>query len=419
MGESAQVDVLCMACDDKLCDFRPRRLVRRPLGPHDVLLHLSFCGVCHSDLHIASEHMRGIGMKTEYPIVPGHELAGVCVQVGHAVTKIKVGDHVGVGCLVDSCFECNACQRGEENNCKKQVFTYNGRDWSGRAATPGRKTTLGGYSDKYVVHERFAVLIPKSYPLEAAGPIMCAGSTMYDPLRRYGATKGTRVAIVGLGGLGILGIKLAKALGCEVTAISRSVAKKTIATEAGATSFVVSVDPKSMREAKQAFDLILNTIPSSFDYRSYQRLVKPGGRQVILGLCAPFVGAMVSEGLFGRQKSPIVSSYISGIKGTQEVMNLCAENNILPLVELRPIKDLNAIYQALDQSNSDGVRYVLDIGGTLNEKAFEECLATRPQLKLSNTRVSVGPVAGNIFSMLMSILVHRFPTGRKGAKNVV
>jgi uncharacterized zinc-type alcohol dehydrogenase-like protein len=195
-----------------------------------------YCGICHTDVHTAAGHLSALGMK-RYPCVPGHELAGVCTAVGKNVSRVKVGDHVGVGCMVDSCMNCSACQRGEEQKCSKQVGTYGAKDnGSGRAATGpvggGTMTpahTIGGYTTQMVVHEKFAIIIPKEYPMEYAGPVMCAGVTLFDPLRRYKAKPGSKVAVVGLGGLGQMGVKIANAMGCVVTVVSRSPAKEKFA----------------------------------------------------------------------------------------------------------------------------------------------------------------------------------------------
>jgi uncharacterized zinc-type alcohol dehydrogenase-like protein len=193
------IDIVCMATQSPSCDFKPLALQRRPLGAHDVLIDMKYCGICHTDVHAATGDVAAL-MGKHYPCVPGHELAGVCTRVGAAVTKFKVGDQVGVGCMVDSCLTCKSCLAGEEQKCSKQVATYNGIDKSGRAAPHGTKHTLGGYTSKMVVHERFGILIPPSYPLECAGVVMCAGVTLFDPLRRYKCA-GKRVGIIGVGGL--------------------------------------------------------------------------------------------------------------------------------------------------------------------------------------------------------------------------
>ena len=278
-GPAAPVDALCMAAADARCDFRPARFNRRAVGRSDVLLDMKYCGICHTDVHAAQGHLVALSGRC-YPCVPGHELAGVVAAVGADVTRVRVGDHVGVGCMVDSCLTCAACRRGEEQMCSKQTATYNGKDnGSGRAAPgPGAPAhTLGGYTDKFVVHERFAVVIPKSYPLECAGPVMCAGVTLFDPLRRYGATKGTRVGVVGLGGLGQMGIRLAKAMGCIVTAITRSAAKADFAKECGADFVIVSTSSDDMARARaaRALDLVLNTIPVEHDYAPFTALLAP------------------------------------------------------------------------------------------------------------------------------------------------
>lgn len=311
--------------------------------------------------------------------------------------------------MVDSCQECAACKRGEEQMCKKQVATYNGVDFSGRAAQPGRKTTIGGYTNKHVVDENFAIIIPKSYPLEAAGPIMCAGATMYDPLQRYGATAGTKVAVVGLGGLGVLGIQLAIAMGCEVTAISRGTSKRQMAEALGVTSYLASSDPKAMAAAAGQFELVLNTIPANYDYHVYQRLVSAGGRHVIIGLSTVFIGAFMMQGVFG-DRSPVTPSLIAGIPNTQAVVNLCAEKQIKPPCQVRPVSDLSAIYESLDRANDAGMRYVLDLAGTLNDESFSACSpVAAPALKSAGVSPSVLGGLSNFASMFFRTLTSSYP----------
>jgi len=393
-------DALCMACADDKCDFKPMRFQRRALGPQDVLIDMKYCGVCHSDLHTAANHMAGVGRKTVYPCTPGHELAGVCIAVGPEVSKIKVGDQVGVGCYVDSCHDCDQCKNGQEQKCSKIVGTYNGKDWSGRAASsPPGKPTVGGYSSKMVVHERFAILIPPNYPLNCAGPVMCAGITMYDPLKVQGAKAGTRVGIIGLGGLGVMGIKLAKAIGCKVTAISRTRGKEELAKQCGAESFVASGDDQSMAGAAKTLDLILNTIPSTHDWAVYQSLLDTGGRQVLLGAHAGTAAAMYADKL--KKNSPVVMSMVGGIPNTQEVIDICAKEGIYPEVEVVPVQKLNEVYTALDASNDSGKRYVLDLEGSLNEQAFETCIAPPPTLGPNTTNLRMSSVGYELGRMLM------------------
>mmetsp|Transcript_2911 Transcript_2911/g.3941 ORF Transcript_2911/g.3941 Transcript_2911/m.3941 type:complete len:402 (+) Transcript_2911:411-1616(+) len=387
MEEPTGIDTLVMACADSRCDFKPLRMKRRPLGPEDVQIEMKYCGICHTDLHIAADHVAGILGKTEYPCVPGHELAGICVAIGERVTKVKVGDQVGVGCMVDSCHNCNACRDNREQNCRKQTGTYNGKVYSKRAATfPEERRTLGGYCTTMVVDQAFAILIPREMPLQYAGPIMCAGITMYDPLKLYGAGKNSRVGIVGLGGLGIMGIKLAKALGCSVVAISRTLAKKDLAIKAGATDVLASSDSSAMQAMANSFDLILNTIPVFHNYGAYQPLLKPKkGKQVLLGLHAGFAGAHVANKI---RDTSVKMSVIGGIKNTQEVVNLCAKEKIYPEAVIVGVNELNGVFQALDSSNDKGKRYVLDIA-TLNDQAFEKCNSPPPVLGDNETQMSL------------------------------
>ena len=225
-----------------------------------------------------------------------------------------------------------------------------------------------GYTTKMVVHERFAIIIPKEYPMQYAGPVMCAGVTLFDPLRRYKATTGTRVAIVGLGGLGQMGVKIAKAMGCVVTVVSRSVSKQKFATDCGASSFVCSEDAAQMKVAAKSFDLVLNTIPAHHDYQTYTNLVAKGGKHIILGLNAGLAGGLVLNAITMKQ-SKVVGSGIGGIEATQAVINLCHENKIFPEIQIVRAEQINEVYEKLDSSNQDGVRYVLDIQGTKFSKS--------------------------------------------------
>lgn len=363
------IDVLCMACTDASCDFKPSRFQRRPLGPCDILIDMKYCGVCHSDVVCAANQMPKMA-PTVYPCVPGHELAGVCVAVGASVTKVKVGQQVGVGCMVDSCQECSACKSGNEQHCKKQVGTYNGKDnGSGRASTfPAGKRTMGGYTDKFVVDENFAIIIPDSYPLEFAGPIMCAGITMYDPMVKAKLNPGARVGIVGLGGLGQIGIKIAKALGYSVTVLSRSKNKESFAKECGADSFVMSEDAKEMKLHAKTLDILINTIPVYHKFYSYNSLLKKRAKQEILGLHDGIVAAHVLKS-FTFSRANMKPSAIGGIKNTQKVMQLCAEHRIYPDIIVSPVQEINSIYEKMNY-NPHGKRYVLDLEGSLNEKTL-------------------------------------------------
>eukprot|EP00658_Telonema_sp_P-2_P066274 TRINITY_DN55326_c0_g1_i1.p1 TRINITY_DN55326_c0_g1~~TRINITY_DN55326_c0_g1_i1.p1 ORF type:complete len:404 (+),score=84.53 TRINITY_DN55326_c0_g1_i1:200-1411(+) len=363
-------DTLCMACDSPACNFRPLAMQRRPVGDHDLLIDMLYCGVCHSDLHKAANHNSGLG-STQYPCVPGHELAGVCIQVGSKVTKFQIGQQVGVGCLVDSCQQCDACRGGNEQLCSKSVSTYGATDnGSGRAETfPAGRETLGGYTTRMVVDENFGVLIPAEYPLECAGPVMCAGITMYDPLKKAAVGKGSRVGIVGLGGLGQMGIKLAKAMGCDVSVVSRSADKRGYAESCGADTFVVSSEQGQMDAAEGSMDLILNTIPAYHDYCQYNSLLSDTGKQILLGLHKGIGAAMIADRCCCRSK--VGMSAIGGVANTQEVINLCAEFDIKPDIKIVPVTELNNVYTTLDEGNKDNLRYVLDIKGSLTKDACE------------------------------------------------
>jgi D-arabinose 1-dehydrogenase-like Zn-dependent alcohol dehydrogenase len=358
-----------MACDSAACDFKAVMLARRAMGPFDIEIDMKYSGICHSDLHVAAGHMAGIGGPVRYPCVPGHELAGVAVRVGASVTKVKVGDHVGVGCMVDSCGTCKSCIAGEEQKCMKQVATYQGKNHHGRAAVwPPNSRTLGGYTKVHVVHENFAIVIPKTYKLEAAGPVMCAGITMYDPMMQLKVKAGDKIGIVGLGGLGVMGVKIAKALGCQVFVISRNKAKEELAKRVGASDIIASSDPASMSSAAGTLDVIINTVPSYHDYSVYLPLLSRKsriGRMVMLGLHEGIASGMVlSKVTFGCSR--IMSSGIGGIRATQEVINLCDQHNIYPELEVVSCSKVNMVYQQLNDSNDSGKRYVLDIS-TLTE----------------------------------------------------
>lgn len=416
MEDACPIDALCMACEDSKCDFKPMAIKRRPLGPKDVLIDMKYCGVCHSDLHFAANHMGHLGAATKYPIVPGHELAGICTAVGSEVSKIKVGDYVGVGCLVDSCLECKHCKGDEEQWCQgglqNAVPTFNGpSEKYGRSDTfPKGGHTLGGYSTKFVVTEHFAIKVPQSYPLEAAGPVMCAGITVWDPLRKSQAGPGTKVGIVGLGGLGVMGIKLAKALGCTVTAISSSDRKKDLAAKAGAGTYLNSSMPEELTAHEQSLDLILNTVPSEHDYVAYAALLNPHGTQVLLGGHSGTVGAMLNSfcGCCCLAGKPVHTfSGIGGIKAHQELIDFCDEHKILPELEIRPVWELPKIYEALDASNQSGTRYVLDIS-TLNDGTAQKCVLPPPSLRLDKDHLpSVGRILRAFFRQLANRVLSR------------
>ena len=347
------MDARCLACDDTTCAFRPLVIQRRAVGPKDILIQIKFCGVCASDLWTARSG-QSVGCRTAFPFVPGHEIAGVVAAVGADVEAFAVGDRVGVGCLVDSCQACGACDARDEHRCPGQVMTYASPDRHGRCggSTP---QTAGGYADRVVVQERFAIKIPAALPLEAAGPLMCAGTTAYAPLKRYGAGEGTRVGVVGLGGVGAMAVKLAKALGCEVTAISRSKKK------AAAACKKFGADRAAVLGEAAALDLVIDTVPVAHHLAAVRALLEPArGKLVLLGVHPQSFAANYVDKLLGGT-APVTMSWIGGTACTREVVDLCARRRIAPEIEVVPVSELPAVLEAIDAGNDAGRRYVLDL----------------------------------------------------------
>lgn len=303
-----------------------------------------------------------------YPIVPGHEFIGKVVEVGPKVTRVKVGDTAGIGVLSDSCLDCDACNAYEENYCLKgHCHTYNSeRKYD---CVPGNKAqqNFGGYSGSHCLHEHFVYKIPDEIPMEVAGPILCAGITMYDPLRHWGATKEGNymtIGIVGIGGLGTMGIKLAKALGHRVVAISTSPSKEATAKEKGADAFVVSTDPASLKAEEGQLDLILNTISVEHEASFYLPLLRHGGTVVELGVLD--IKHHINQMTLLPQRKSIAGSLIGGTKATEELLELCAKHKVFPDVKVVEASQLNEIYDTLNLTkNADGTRFVLDIEKSL------------------------------------------------------
>jgi len=349
------IDMFCMTCEDNTVQMTVVEAKRRALGEFDVHLEMKYCGICHTDIHFTKNDL---GMAV-YPMCPGHELAGVAVAVGSKVTKFKVGDQVGIGCFVDCCLECDQCLKGDEQYCRKgTTFTYGGADQHGRSPVGSGPATFGGYSTQMVIHERFAIKIPASFPLEYAGPVMCAGITMYDPLKHWGIKAGSRVGIVGLGGLGTMGVKLAKAMGATVTVISRSEAKKEYATKIGCDKYIAMSDAEAVTAGTKTLDLILDTISSNHPVMGYHGLLDINGHHVLLGLSMDLGSVPAVPMLFGR--TGIGGSIIGGIANTQELIDLCAEKNIKPEISVVGPEEVPSVYEKLHTSNDAGVRYVLD-----------------------------------------------------------
>ena len=315
---------------------------RRAVGPHDVLIDIKYAGICHSDIHQVNE---GWG-ESIFPMVPGHEIAGVVSEVGAEVTKFKVGDRVGVGCMVDSCRTCENCLRGEEQYCLEgNVPTYNG---IGKDGEP----TYGGYSEKVVVDENFVVRIPDGLSLDVAAPLLCAGITTYSPLRHWNAGPGKKVAIVGLGGLGHMGVKLAHAMGAEVTVLSQSLRKKDDGLKLGADHYHATSDPKTFEELAGTFDLIVSTVSAPMDFGALLSLLKVDGALVNVGAPEEPVSLNLFSVIGGRKT--LAGSMIGGIAETQEMLDFCAEHNIGAEIELIRADQINEAY---DRVLASDVRY--------------------------------------------------------------
>lgn len=340
-------------------EFSKIDIKRNVTGDDDVTFDIKFCGICHTDVHIGNNDMG----NTNYPCVPGHELAGVVTNVGNNVNKYKVGDRVGVGCVVDSCMSCDGCKAGEEHMCAKGMTgTYNGDIKHGHIATDSG-WTYGGYSGSQTVHQNFIVSIPDGFPMEAAGPVFCAGITMYSPLAYWKAKQGgMRVGIIGIGGLGQMGVRLAKAMGNTVTAISTSPNKETAAKEIGADKFVISTDVDSMKSNEKSLDLILNTVSAEHDLNLYLPLLADKGVLVQLGLVTTPHPVQQLPLMF--RKLSVAGSLIGGLPETQECIDFCHKHKIIPKIKIVKSKDLGDVYKELQAKNDSIIRNVLDIEGS-------------------------------------------------------
>ena len=327
----------------------PFELERRELLSNDVAMEILYCGVCHSDLHTA----RNDWGFTEYPIVPGHEIVGRVTAVGDTVSKYKVGDLVAVGCLVDSCMECDQCHKGEEQLCRNEVTeTYD---------SPDRLTgaiTQGGYSKHIVVREEFVLRVPQGLDIAKAGPLLCAGITTWSPLRTWGVKEGSRVGVVGLGGLGHMAVKLAAALGAHVTVISRSDKKRDDAMALGADALLVSSDEAAMEAAVDSFDLIIDTVPVKHDIMPYVPLLDIDATLVLVGQLGPLDVVDTMPIVAGRRR--ISGSPMGGIRETQELLDFCAEHNVHPDVEMIRMDEINAAFERLEKADVR-YRFVIDM----------------------------------------------------------
>jgi alcohol dehydrogenase (NADP+) len=323
-------------------------ITRRDVGPHDVAFDIHFAGICHSDIHTVKSEWG----EPLYPVVPGHEIAGIVTAVGAEVTKYKVGDRVGVGCFVDSCRECDNCKAGLEQYCTGtgMVGTYNavGRD--------GEKTH-GGYSGAIVVDENYVLRIPDSIPLDAAAPLLCAGITLYSPLRHWNAGPGKNVAIIGLGGLGHMGVKLAKAMGAKVTVLSQSLKKMEDGLRLGADEYYATSDPDTFTKLAGSFDVILNTVSANLNMGAYLSLLATDGTLVELGI--PEHPMQVPAFPLAANRVSLSGSMIGGITETQEMLDFCAEHDVRPEIEVVKPDYINEAYERVLASDVR-YRFVID-----------------------------------------------------------
>lgn len=328
--------------------LKPFSFERRDPKDHDVVIDIKFAGICHSDIHT----VRSEWGEANYPVVPGHEIAGVVKSVGPKVTKYKVGDHVGVGCFVDSCRHCENCENDLDNYCLEGFSsTYNSFEQDG--VTP----TQGGYSNVIVVDENYVLKIPKSIPLDKAAPLLCAGITLYSPLRHWKAEAGKRVGIIGLGGLGHMGVKIARALGAHVTVLSHSEKKREDAMKMGAHEFLSTHDKATFRKNQLSFDLIINTVSADIEMGQYFNLLKTDGTLVVVGL--PEKPLLIHPfPLVGHRRS-YAGSMIGSIKETQEMLDFCAEHETYPEIEVIEPSEINVAYERVLKSDVR-YRFVID-----------------------------------------------------------
>jgi uncharacterized zinc-type alcohol dehydrogenase-like protein len=327
----------------------PMEITRRGLRHDDVLIEITHCGICHSDLHSA----RNDWGFTTYPIVPGHEIVGIVSAVGDGVSRHKIGDRVAIGCMVDSCMECRHCEADLEQYCLNggNTGTYNGID------RHDGSLTFGGYSERIVCREEFVPKVPASLPSAEAAPLLCAGITTYSPLRTWKIGPGSKVALAGLGGLGHMGVKLAAAMGAEVTVLSRSESKRADAEKLGAHAFLNTADKAAMKAKRGYFDMVLNTIPVRHDVVPYLHLLRIDGVQVLVGLIG-MMPELHTGVLLGRKV--LTGSGIGGLAETQEMLDFCAEHNILPDIEVIAMQDIAAAYDRMEASDIK-YRFVIDM----------------------------------------------------------
>jgi uncharacterized zinc-type alcohol dehydrogenase-like protein len=337
------------AAADARSPLAPFTIERREPGPHEVLVDILYCGVCHSDIHQARDEWGG----SIFPMVPGHEIVGRVAQAGAQVSRFKVGDVVGVGVFVDSCRQCPSCRSGDEQYCDEGMTgTYNARERG--TGMP----TYGGYSTRITVNEDYVLRIPESLPLDRAAPLLCAGITTYSPLKHFGAKPGSEVAVVGLGGLGHMAVKLARAMGANVTVLSTSESKREDAIALGAHAFAATRDPGTFRRLAKSFDLIIDTVSADHDYNAYLSLLRLNGVMVLVGL--PDKALPVSAfALVGKRRS-LAGSMVGSIRETQEMLDFCAAHGIASDIELIGIGQINEAYERMLKADVR-YRFVIDM----------------------------------------------------------
>ena len=328
--------------------LEPFTLERRELKPADVQLDIAYAGICHSDIHQAREEWG----PAIFPMVPGHEIAGIVTAIGSSVTKFKVGDRIGVGVFIDSCRNCSSCKAGLEQYCLEGMTgTYNGYE------RDGKTVAQGGYSDVFVVDQDYAVKIPDNLEMAGVAPLLCAGITLYSPLKNWGATKGKKVGVIGLGGLGHMGVKFAAALGAHTTVFSHSPNKESDARAMGADDFIVTKDVKELAKLPKDFDLILNTVSADMDLTPFLELLKLDGTLVLIGL--PGKPYEISTPTLLAQRRSLAGSMIGGVAQTQEMLNFCGEHNIVSDVEVIDPDYINTAYERTVKSDVK-YRFVID-----------------------------------------------------------
>jgi uncharacterized zinc-type alcohol dehydrogenase-like protein len=326
----------------------PYEFDRRAIGAHDVELDIKYSGICHSDIHQAREEWG----PAIFPMVPGHEIAGIVTSVGASVTKFKVGDTIGVGVFVDSCGKCEQCNTGLQQYCAEGMTgTYNGYE------RDGKTVAMGGYSNRFVINENYAVHIPANLPLDGVAPLLCAGITLYSPIKHWNVGPGKKVAVMGLGGLGHMGVKFAVALGAEVTVLSHSPSKEADAKAMGAHHFVSTKDPENFKAIAKSFDVILNTVSAEVDINQYLNLLAQDGTLVVIGL--PGKPYAVHAGVLLGARRSMAGSMIGGIPEMQEMLDFCGEHNILSDVEVIKADYINQAYERTIASDVK-YRFVID-----------------------------------------------------------